>query len=172
MTYKKQWITATTFVFFGITAARAENPPCYTLASLQGSWSIVTTYSQTPARAFGQRYIDINGNMTGVFVLNGPASNSTPGTLTLTRSTGTQRGTYTVNCDGTGTVTRVVTSSTGVVSNQVDDFIITTAVVKNGQFVATAIVDIEQLPSPLIPGGALVTRQYNRLPDRPGPTEP
>ena len=153
-----------------MSAANAENPPCYTLASLQGSWTLVATYGANVAVAFGQRYLDGNGNLSGVFVLNAPTAGSTTGERTI--STGTQAGTVTLNCDGSGTFNRVLTSSLGVVTNQVDDFIITAAIVKNGQFIATAIADAVRTPSALVPGGIFVTRVHTRLPDRPGPTQP
>jgi len=156
--------------FLGVSAAKAENPPCYTLGSLQGSWALIANYGANVAISFGERYLDGNGNLSGVFVLNGPTAGSTTGERTI--STGTQAGTYTVNCDGTGTFNRVLTSSLGVVTTQVDDFIITAAIVKNGQFIATAIADAVRTPSALVPGGIFVTRVHTRLPDRPGPTQP
>ena len=167
---KKSLFVTAALIFLGVSAANAENPPCFTVASLQGSWAGIATYGANVAIAFGQRYIDGNGNMTGVYVLNGPTAGSTTGDRTV--STGTQAGTYAVNCDGTGTVTRVLTSSLGVTSNQVDNFVITAATVKNGQFIATAIVDAQQTPSTLVAGGIFVTRVLSRLPDRPGPTQP
>jgi hypothetical protein len=169
----KNLFVPTVFVFFsvlGVSAAEAENPPCYTIASLQGSWALIATYGANVAMSFGQRYIDENGNLTGVFVLNGPTAGSTTGERTIT--TGTQTGTVTVNCDGTGTFNRTLTASNGVVTAQVDDFIITGATVKHGQFTATAIADAVRTPSALVPGGIFVTRVHTRLPDRPGPTQP
>ena len=154
----------------GIPAAYAENPSCYTLASLQGSWALVATYGANVAVAFGERVIDANGNLSGVYVLNAPVVGDPNGARAI--STGTQVGTVSVNCDGTGTVTRVLTSSTGVVTNQVDNFIITGAIMKKGQLIATSLADAVQTPSALVPGGIFVTRVHTRLPDRPGPTQP
>ncbi len=170
---KKSLFVAAVLIFtsvLGVSIANAQNPPCYTLASLQGSWSVIGNYGANVAIAFGQRYVDGNGNMTAVFVLNGPTAGSTTGERTI--STGTQAGTYTVNCDGTGTINRVVTSSLGIVTSQVDDFVITAAIVKNGQFIATAIADAVRTPSALVAGGIFLTRVHTRLPDRPGPTQP
>jgi hypothetical protein len=156
--------------FLGVSAASAANPQCFTLASLQGSWVGVATYGANVALAFGQRYIDEKGNVTITFVLNAPVVGDPNGARAI--STGSQTGTYTMNCDGTGTVNRVLTSSLGIVTNQVDNFIITGATVKNGQFVATSMVDAVQTPSALVPGGVFVTRVLTRMPDRPGPTVP
>ena len=149
--------------FVGVSSANAQNPPCYTLASLQGSWSVIANYGANVALAFGERYVDGNGNLSGVFVLNGPTAGSTTGERTIT--TGTNVGTFTLNCDGTGTINRVLTASNGVTTTQVDDFIITAAIVKNGQFIATAIADAVRTPSALVPGGIYVTRVHIRWPD-------
>jgi hypothetical protein len=158
------------FSCLGVSAAHAENPQCYTLASLQGSWAGDATYGANVAKAFGQRVVDANGNFNGVYVLNAPTPGDPNGARTI--STGTQVGTFTINCDGTGTVSRTLTSSLGVVTNQVDNFVITAAVVKNGQLIATAMADMQQTPSALVPGGIFLTRVFTRLPDRPGPTQP
>jgi hypothetical protein len=156
--------------FLGVSAVNAQNPACYTQASIQGSWAIVGTYGSNIAIAIGQRYIDASGNLTGVYVLNAPTIGDPNGARTI--STGTQAGTYTVNCDGTGVVNRTVTSSLGIVTTTVDNFMITGAVVINGQFIATTITDVQQTPSSLIAGGIFLFRTYTRLPDRPGPTQP
>jgi hypothetical protein len=80
------------------------------------------------------------GNLTGTFIVNEPTAGSTTGARTIV--TGTQAGTYTVNGDGTGVFTRVLTVN-GVVTNQMDDFVITGAIVKDDHLVATAIVDAQ-----------------------------
>lgn len=173
MSNKKSWLVPAVLIlssFLGVSSARAENPACYTLASLQGSWAVNADYGVKVAIALGQRYVDGNGNMTGVFVQNAPVVGDPTGARTIT--TGTQVGVYAVNCDGTGTLTRTVTSSTGVVTSPVDDFIITKAIVQKGQFIAIEIVDVQRTPSVLVPGGLLITRIHTRLPERPGPTQP
>lgn len=173
MSNKKSWVVPAVMIlvsFLGVSSANAENPACYTLASIQGSWAIIGTYGANVAIALGQRYIDPTGNLTGVYVLNAPTIGDPNGARTI--STGTQAGTFSINCDGTGTVNRTVTSSLGIVTTTIDNFIITGAVVKNGQFIATTITDVQQTPSSLIPGGIFLFRTYTRLPDRPGPTQP
>ncbi len=87
----------------GASAPRAERPPCYTLESLEGSWTIISTFGANVARALGKRDIVADGSFTGTFLLNGPTAGSTTGARTIT--TGTQIGWYAVNCDGTGTIT-------------------------------------------------------------------
>jgi hypothetical protein len=173
MRNKKRYLAGAaliSFSFLSVSAARAENPPCYTNASLQGSWSVVATYSANVGIGIGQRVLDGNGNWTGVFVLNAPTDGSTTRTLT----TNTQTGTYTVNCDGSGTFVKTTVSSAGTTAGpSTDDFVITKAVVKNGQFVATEIVDAQRTASTLAAqSGLFVTRVHKRLPDRPGPTQP
>jgi len=108
-----------------------------------------------------------------VSLMNYPAIDPTTGDRTIV--TGVQTGTYKVNCDGTGTFTRTNMMSNGTVVNAVDDFIITRAIVKYGQLVATEIEDAARVPSTGangIPAGALTRRHHTRLPDRPGPTQP
>jgi hypothetical protein len=151
--------------FLGVSAANAQKPqPCYTLASLQGSYAVIGNYGANLAIALGRRQMDGNGNLTGTFLVNEPTPGSPTGARTLV--TGTQAGTYTVNCDGTGVVNRTTTLSTGAVSHGTDDFIITGAIVKNGQLIATALVDAQRTPSAIVPGGVFLTRTWTRLPDR------
>jgi hypothetical protein len=155
--------------FFGVTPADAQTPACYTLASLKGSYAIIGTYGSNVAIALARRYFDGNGNLTGTFVVNEPTAGSTTGARTIV--TGTQVGSYTVNCDGTGKITRVLSSSNGVAATQVDDFVITGAVVQSGgvdaYYLATSLADATEVPSAIVAGGVLLTRTYTRLPDIP-----
>jgi hypothetical protein len=145
-----------------LPAANAQSQKCYTVASLQGNYSIVATYGANVAMSLGSRSYDGNGNLTGTFVVNEPTAGSTTGARTI--ATGTQAGTYTVNCNGTGQFTRVLMTN-GVSTNQVDDFVITSAVVLGGQLIATAIADAQETPSAIVAGGIFVTRVHTRLPD-------
>jgi len=150
--------------FFGVPGANAQaTERCYSVASLQGHYGIIATYGANVAVAFGERSYDGNGNLAGTFVLNEPTSGSTTGARSIV--TGTQAGTYTVNCNGSGQIKRLLTASTGVVTNQVDDFVITGAIVQNGVLIATSIADAVEVGSVLVPGGILVTRIQTRLPD-------
>jgi hypothetical protein len=148
--------------FLGASAANAQVARCYTLASLQGNYGIVTTYGASVAIALGTRTYDGNGNMTGTFLINEPTAGSTTGARTLV--TGTQVGTYTVNCNGTGQISRTLTQSNGTVTTSIDDFVITQAVVLGGQLIATSVTDAQEAPSAIVPGGVFVTRVYTRLP--------
>jgi hypothetical protein len=150
--------------FLGASAVSAQTTArCYTLSSLQGDYSVVAAYGANVAIALGTRSYDGNGNLTGTFVLNEPAAGSTTGARSIV--TGTQMGTYTVNCNGTGQVKRVLTASNGTVANQVDDFIITGAIVQSGVLIATSFTDAQESPSAIIPGGIFVNRVQTRLPD-------
>jgi hypothetical protein len=150
----------------GASAANAQPnntvPRCYTVASLQGNYAVVANYGAYVAISFGTRNYDGNGNLTGAFLVNEPTAGSTTGARTLV--TGTQAGTYTVNCNGTGQFNRILTTN-GVSTVQTDDFIITAAAVIGGQLVATAIADAVETPSAIVPGGIFVTRVQTRLPD-------
>lgn len=87
--------------------------------------------------------------------------------------TGSQAGTHTVNCNGTGVISRILTQSNGTSSLGVDDFVITGAIVStngsayttNWSLVATSIIDAQRTPSAIVPGGIFLTRSYTRLPD-------
>jgi hypothetical protein len=163
-------ITAFAFLSFaGATAADAQSPACYTAASLQGQYALIGNYGANVAIAFSMRYFDGNGNITATFLVNEPTAGSTTGDRTIV--TGSQIGTYTVNCDGTGVITTMLATSTGVAATQTYDFIIKEAVAQGGGvdafFLATSLADAQRTPSAIVPGGIFLTRTYTRLPDRP-----
>jgi hypothetical protein len=153
--------------FLGASAVNAQNPyqQCFTLASLQGNYSVIATYGAGVALALATRSYDGNGNLSGAFLTNEPTAGSTTGARTLV--TGTQVGTYTVNCNGTGQFNRTLTQSNGTVTTSLDDFIVTGAVVQGGRLVATTIVDMQETPSAIVPGGVFVIRTHTRMPDAP-----
>lgn len=142
-----------------------RSPGCYTIESIQGAYAVVGLYGPKVAMALGVRQFDGKGNFTGAFVLNQPVAGSTTGERS--GSTGTQQGTYAVNCNGTGVMTRLTTSSLGVVSMGFDDFLITDAVERDGKLIATKIEDAQRIPSSLVPGGIFLTRSYTRRADGP-----
>src|SRR5258708_17999761 len=112
--------------FLSAEAANAAPPTaCYTLASLQGSYAVVVNYGADVALGLQAQFLDGNGNLTRTGVLNQPTAGSTTGARTI--GTVTSTGTYTVNCDGTGTITRVVTRPDGTTAPALDDFIVTGA---------------------------------------------
>ncbi len=146
------------------SVARADGTHCYNNASLKGTYALVTTYGANVALALAIRHFDGHGNLTGTFTLNAPDPTSTTGGRKIT--TGTNVGTYTVNCDGTGVETRTLTSSTGVVTTQTDDFLITEAKENDdGGLLATALEDAQTTPSAIVSGGIFVFRHFTRRPD-------
>jgi len=156
--------------FLGVSAANAAPPTaCYTLASLQGSYAVIVNYGANVALGLQAQYLDGAGNLTRTRVLNQPTAGSTTGARTV--GTVSATGTYTVNCDGTGTITRIVTRPDGTTAPAVDDFIVTGATLgflgsRGWQFTATTIVDAQRDPSVILPGGVFETRVHTRLPDR------
>jgi hypothetical protein len=144
-----------------VSAKAQEWHTCFTLASLKGSYSVVGTYGANIAIALAKRSVDSDGTLTGTFLVNEPTAGSTTGERTLV--TGTQAGTVSVNCDGTGVVTRVLTVA-GVRTNQFDDFVITEARIKDGELIATTIVDAQRTSSAIVPGGVFLRRTWTRVP--------
>ena len=140
--------------------------PCeFGLGSLQGQYAVIGTYADHIAESFGERYFDGNGNMTGTFLVNEPTAGSPTGARTIV--TGTQQGTYTVNCNGTGAFTRTLTASTGVITTQTDDFMITAGKhlpsLGMNILVATDLADAQETPSAIVAGGAFLSRVYTRV---------
>jgi hypothetical protein len=148
--------------FVGVSAAQ-DDTHCYTLSSIKGTYGTVATYGANLALSLAVRHYDGKGNFTATFIVNEPDPTSTTGGRKLV--TGTNVGTYTVNCDGTGVVQKTTTTSNGITANSVDDFVITAARVKNGQLIATTIDDAQQTPSAIVPGGVFLTRHLTRRPD-------
>lgn len=151
--------------FLGVSVAKADDTHCYTLASLKGNYGLVTRYGNDGdhvAEALSVRHFDGNGNLMGTFIVNAPVVGSPTGERRLIH--GTAVGTYTMNCDGTGVIQRILTTASGTVT-QSEDFLITQAVIKDGQLLATTAVDMSREPSAIVPGGLFVTRTYTRRPD-------
>jgi hypothetical protein len=163
---KNSLFVSTAIVFFtllGVSGAKADTP-CFTLASLKGTYAVIGHYEGGIAIAVGVRHFDEEGNLTGTFILNEPVAGSTTGARTII--TGTQKGAVTtLNCNGTGVFTRVLTASNGVTTTQMDDFVITHAIEKDRRLYATAIQDVQKTPSTLVTPGVLVTREWTRVPE-------
>ena len=77
---------------------------CYTVESLQGSYSVINTYGSNVALGLQAETLDGKGNLTRTGPLNQPTAGSTTGQRTVANVT--SNGTYTVNCNGTGTIDR------------------------------------------------------------------
>ena len=147
----------------GASTASAQAPLCYTLESLQGSYGTVSYFGDNIALGLASRYHDANGNFATAFVVNQPAAGSTTGVRNLV--TGTNKGSDTVNCDGSGVVSRTLTLSDGTTSQAFDDLLITEGTVQNGKLIATAVTDMQRIPSTIVPGGVFIIRKYTRRPD-------
>jgi len=148
----------------GMPQANAdEDKDYFTVHSLKGTYAIYATYQGEIAIALGVRQFDGEGNFTGTFILNEPVAGSTTGARAIV--TGTQKGTYTINCNGSGVITRVLTASNGTTATQEDDFIVTGSAERGDHLLATALRDVQRTASLLVPGGLLVTRSYTRVSD-------
>lgn len=146
-------------VMGAVSSAAQER--CFHLRSLKGSYSVIGTYGANIAIALAKRSVDDDGNLTGTFVVNEPTSGSTTGARTIV--TGTQEGTVSINCDGTGVVTRILTVA-GVKTTQTDDFVVTESRVEDGELIATTIVDAQRTPSSIVSGGVFLRRTWTRVP--------
>jgi hypothetical protein len=147
--------------FVGVCTAQ-DDAHCYTLASLHGSYTIIGQYGSHLAIALTKAHLDGKGNFASTFVVNEPDPASTTGGRKLV--TGSQTGTYTINCNGTGVITRLVVSTAGT-GSVVSDFVITRAVSKDGVLIATEVTDAQRTPSFIVPGGIFLTRTYTRTPE-------
>jgi hypothetical protein len=151
---------------FGVSSASAQDATCpYALASLQGSYAVQVNYGASVAIGLQTEVLDGKGNLTRTGVLNQPTAGSATGARTV--GTVSSKGTYTVNCNGTGTITRIVTKPDGTTASALDDFVITSAIVRWAWLpaIATTIVDAQRDPSVILPGGVFVTRVHTRLAD-------
>jgi hypothetical protein len=166
---RKNWIItiaiAAVLVLSSVSACAEDAPPCFDLGSLRGDYTLIGTYGANIASALGKRTLDGKGNLTGTFIVNEPLGGSTTGQRNLV--SGTQAGTYTVNCDGTGVITRIVTVGT-TQTEQFDDFVITHAIIEDGHLIATSIADAQRTPSAIVAGGIFLTRVWTRLPSHEG----
>lgn len=166
MLSKNHWIFSTALVSFSFVAAshaKADDLHCYTVADLKGTYAVVGHYQGDSAIAIGVRHLDEEGNLTGTFLLNEAVQGSSTGARNIV--TGTQKGTVTVNCDGTGVITRVITASNGTTATQMDDFVITEVRAKDGHLRVTALRDVQRTASLLVPGGLLLSRTWTRVPE-------
>ena len=137
-----------------------ESSRCYTLDSLQGSYGVIVNYGANVALGLQPEFLDGKGNLTRTGINNQPTAGSAAGARMITSVNST--GTYTVNCNGTGTITRVVTRADGTTASASDDFIVTGAADKDGRLIATTIMDAQRDPSVIVAGGIFVTRTHTR----------
>jgi hypothetical protein len=167
MTNRNNWIITVAVTIASllttVSACAQGEPSCFDLASLQGNYTVIGTYGSNIAIALAKRYLDGKGNLSGAFIVNEPLAGSTTGARNIV--SGTQAGTYTVNCDGTGVITRIVTVG-NTQTQQFDDFVITGATKEDGHLVATSIADAQRTPSTIVAGGIFLTRVWTRIPSQ------
>ena len=162
----KNWFIPAVLITTGLVSIQlsAQNTAgCYTLDSLQGSYGVVVTYGANVALGLQPEVLDGRGNLTRTGINNQPTVGSATGARTVANVTST--GTYSVNCNGTGTITRLVTRADGTTATASDDFLITQSIEKDGRRIATAMVDAQQDPSVIVPGGIFVTRAHTLRPN-------
>jgi hypothetical protein len=168
MLRRVNFVVVLCLVFLCATTSNAQDQDhqeCYTPASLQGSYAIIGHYGDHLAIELAEGQFDGKGNFKSTFIVNEPDPTSTTGARKVV--SGSQTGTYTINCDGTGVLTRIVTLSNGQTGTVVSDFIITKAVRSRPEvLIATALEDAQRTPSFIVPGGVFLTRTYTRLPGR------
>jgi hypothetical protein len=141
---------------------------CYTQESLQGSYGVEVFYGVNAALAIQTETLDGKGNLSRTGVINQPDVNSPTGARVIGKVT--SEGTYSVNCNGTGTISRIVTRPDGTKATAVDDFVIIGGVAKDGKIIATRIMDAQRDPSVILPGGVFVTRLHTLRPTVLGQT--
>lgn len=155
-------ISGTVFVVHTLT--RLPDAPAgqgYSLASLSGDYSVVGNYTGHLASVHGVLSFDGRGTFAGSAVANQPGPNGSRTIVDVTLG-----GTYSVNADGTGTMSVTVTQPNGASSTVAEDFVITSAELRNRILLATSIVDAQQQPSVILSArDVFVTHTYSRRPD-------
>src|SRR2546423_821913 len=143
---KRLFVPATLMItsLLGAFTANAQNAICYTLESLQGNYAVVVNYGANVALGLQPEFLDGKGNLMRAGINNQPTPGSTTGERTVANVTST--GTYTVNCNGTGTITRVVTRADGSTAAATDDLTITGSIEQYGRLIATKFVDAQRDP--------------------------
>lgn len=141
-------------------AGMPEHHLGYTVQSLRGNYAAVATYGGNAARALGVQVLDGAGNLKGSAIVNQPGPDGTRKVVSITFT-----GTYTVNGDGTGVMYLSITLPNGTVADATEDFVITKAKLRNHVLIATEVIDAQEQPSTVIPGGVFVTHTYTRRPE-------
>ena len=138
-----------------------EEHPEYTVASLRGDYGVVATYGGNVARALGVQTCDGLGNLKGSAIVNEPGPGGTRMVVSITFT-----GTYVVKPDGTGVMSLSIALPNGRTAKATEDFVITRAEVEDKMPIATELVDAQEQPSTVIPGGVFVTHTYTLRPER------
>ncbi len=158
-------LTLSCFLWAGTQTAfgqedRPERCEAYSEASLRGDYGVTATYGANVARALGTQVFDGHGNLNGSAIVNQPGANGARIIVSITFT-----GSYTVNSNGTGTMSLSIILPGGRTANAKEDFVITRANIREGVPLATEIVDAQEQPSTVIPGGVFVTHTYTRRPN-------
>ena len=131
----------------------------FTLASVQGTYSAVTTIGHNVGSAVTVATCDGEGNCSGSGILNIPSPDGQRLILPITYVE-----TYTVNADGSGTADLTVTLPDARELRLSDDFVITQATRHGRQLLATQSFRQRRQPSQTVAGNLLVTAVATRLP--------
>jgi hypothetical protein len=167
--YKSRWMPAALLLAALATscaiAAQGEEDrqgrrQRYSVASLHGDYAAVATYGANVAQALGTQYLDGRGGVRGSALVNQPGAQNSRQLSRISFS-----GTYVVNSNGTGALYLTLALPGGKTAEAVEDFVITRARVIEGVPTATEIVDAQEEPSQVIPGGVFVTHTYTRRPE-------
>ncbi len=144
---------------------RAQTPPVARFSSPHGSRAGLGIQAEI---------LDGKGGLTSTGPLNQPTAGSATSQRTVAAVT--SNGTYSVNCNGTGTINRIVNRPDGNTATASDDFIITRGIEKSGKLIATTIIDVQRDPSVILLGGVFLTRVHTLRPPLetagPGPVTP
>ena len=132
----------------------------YSVASLSGDYSAIATYGGNVARALGTQTFDGCGKLDGAAFVNQPGPGGTRVVVNITFT-----GTYTVNSDGTGKMVLTITLPNGTTANATEDFVIARAQKGDSGLIATEVIDAQEQPSTVIPGGVFVTHTYILRPE-------
>jgi|GraSoiStandDraft_57_1057295.scaffolds.fasta_scaffold280495_2 hypothetical protein len=141
-------------------AGMPEHHLGYTVQSLRGNYAAIATYGGNAARALGVQVFDGAGNLKGSAIVNQPGPDGTRSVVSISFT-----GTYTVNGDGTGVMSLTITLPNGTTADATEDFVITKAKLRDRVLIATEVIDAQEQPSTVIPGGVFVTHTYTRRPE-------
>ena len=119
---------------------------------------VEVSYGANVALGLQPELLDGSGNLSRSGINNQLVAGTTTGERTVANVT--SAGTYTVNCDGTGTINRVVTRPDGTTATTSDDFLVVEAIQTFQGLIASKIIDVQRDPSVVPPGGLFVFRTH------------
>ncbi len=137
-----------------------KSPSPYSLASFEGDYAVVGTYSANVARLIGTYHADGKGNIEGTAKVNLPGAGNSRVVVGISYA-----GTYTVSDDGTGVIYFTVDLPGGGTETATLDLVFTKAEILDGVKVATEIATAQREPS-MVVNGQFVTHISTRRPSR------